>query len=186
MFPHPACRFCPASPVRRLGAQDTHTATMNDEDKVLDIHKKIEREKALIQAANLMRQRTNNETVIAKLDTQIHDGRRNLEFFEERLRELQMRRVGQGMENMSLGTGSSSANRPKSSEFDDDGPPPPPPKDRSSYGDRSPHDLGQAGRMPSHHPFPSQPPNSTMPKPRPNFTKLGAFLRCRMASPPSC
>ena len=76
---------------------------MNDDEKILDISKKIEREKALINAANLMRQQTNNEAVRSKLDTQMREGRRNLEFFEERLRELQMRRLGQSVENMSLG-----------------------------------------------------------------------------------
>lgn len=148
---------------------------MNDEEKLLDIHKKIEREKALIQAASVMRQQTTNEAVISKLDTQMHEGRRNLEFFENRLRELQMRRMGQGMDNMSLGPGGSPAGRPRSSEMDNNGPPPPPPKDRSSYGDPSPHGSGQGGLMPGRHPFPGQPPNSSIPKPRPNFTKLGVY-----------
>lgn len=162
---------------------------MNDEEKVMDIYKKIEREKALINAAQLMRQQTNNEAVRSKLDSQMRDGRRNLEFFEERLRELQMRRMGQRVDNMSLGPGSSSGTpgaRPKSGSGaygDLSGPPAPPPKDQSSlqYGDRSSYGAstqqGQGGEpMPSSHPFPGQPPNSSVPKPRPNFTKLGMCL----------
>jgi classical protein kinase C len=158
---------------------------MNDEEKVMDIYKKIEREKALINAAQLMRQQTNNEAVRSKLDSQMRDGRRNLEFFEERLRELQMRRMGQRVDNMSLGPGSPSGTpgtRPQSGSGaygDLSGPPAPPPKDQSSsqYGDRSSYGAstqhGPGGEpMPASHPFPGQPPNSSVPKPRPNFSKL--------------
>lgn len=167
--------FCPAFPVR-LGAQENNnTAIMNDEDKIMDISKKIEREKALMQAASVMRQQTTNEAVLSKLDTQMREGKRNLEFFENRLRELQMRRVGHGMDNMSLGHGGSSASRPKSSDMDREGPPPPPPKDSSGFADRTSQGSGQSGLMPRQHPFPGQPPDSGVPKSRPNFTKLGLF-----------
>lgn len=153
-----------------------------EEEKVNDIYRKIEREKALINAANLMRQQTNNEGVRSKLDTQMRDGRRNLEFFEERLREIQIRRMGQGVENMSLGAPGTPGSRPKSSgAFNDrEGPPAPPPKDASGslYGDRS--SIGGStlysqpgGLMPDRHPFPGQPPDAPMPKTRPNFSKLG-------------
>jgi classical protein kinase C len=161
---------------------------MNDEEKVLDIHKKIEREKALINAANLMRQQTNNEAVRSKLDTQMREGRRNIEFFEEKLNELQMRRMGQGMDNMSLGPNSGPPGRPKSSGmWNEAGPPPtPPPKDGgSSYADGSStysgstmysSMAGQGELMPTHGPFTGGPPGSSMAKPRPNFTKLGEYL----------
>ncbi|OIW28681.1 HR1-domain-containing protein [Coniochaeta ligniaria NRRL 30616] len=155
---------------------------MNDEEKIMDIHKKIEREKALINAATLMKQQTSNAAVLSKLDTQMRDAVRNLKFFEGRLSELQMRRMGHGMENMSLGPPGTSGSRPKSSgTFNErDGPPAPPPKDASGsslYGDRS--SIGgstlysQSGdQMPNKHPFPGQPPDSSMPKARPNFSKL--------------
>jgi hypothetical protein len=151
---------------------------MNEDDRIMDIYKKIEREKALINAANLMRQQTNNEAVRSKLDNQMRDGRRNLEFFEEKLRDLQMRRLGQGVENVNLGSGS----RPRSADYrgDQGGPPPPPPKDASgwggggSYGQGQYSQIGQHGdMMPSQGPFPGQAPGSGVPKPRPNFTKLG-------------
>ncbi|KAL2153696.1 hypothetical protein VTH82DRAFT_4851 [Thermothelomyces myriococcoides] len=140
---------------------------MNDDDKILDITKKIEREKALINAANLMRQQTNNEAVRSKLDTQMREGRRNLEFFEERLRELQMRRLGQSVDNMSLGGSTVGSFRSTEQGTEEGGPPPPPPKDGSSYGQYGPGDL-----MPPRGPFPGQPPHSGVPKARPNFTKL--------------
>lgn len=105
-------------------------------------------------AANAMRAQTDNEGVRSRLDSQIRDARRNLQFFEERLRELQMRQLNQGVDDMSMHDGS-------------DGPPLPPPKDSSSH-------YGQHGdRMPSQHPFPPGPPGASMPKGRPNFTKLG-------------
>ncbi|KAK4170022.1 kinase C-like protein [Cladorrhinum sp. PSN259] len=148
---------------------------MDDEQKILDISKKIEREKALINAANLMRGQTSNEAVRSKLDTQMREGRRNLEFFEERLRELQMRRVGQGVDNMSIG--GSTLNSFRSDETAGDGPgrPAPPPKDGSGYGSFSQQSgapYGPSDLMPPRGPFPGGPPNSGMPKSRPNFSKL--------------
>lgn len=132
---------------------------MSEEDKMMDIFKKIEREKALIQAANLMRQQTNNDQVRSKLDNQMREGKRNLEFFEEKLKELQMRRA---MGDMSVGG-------------DSDGPPAPPPKDASgmpmSGGDPQYSQIGAGDLMPPRGPFAS--PGPGVPKPRQNFTKLG-------------
>ncbi|KAK3687813.1 hypothetical protein B0T22DRAFT_139724 [Podospora appendiculata] len=155
---------------------------MADEQKILDITKKIEREKVLINAANAMRQQTNNEAVRSKLDTQMREGRRNLEFFEDRLRELQMRKLGHSMDSMSLAGSTLHGSTRNSADYrnDGDGPPAPPPKDASGRPDRSGYGQPQFGQpggsggdlMPAHGPFPGQPPNSSIPKPRPNFTKL--------------
>lgn len=147
---------------------------MDEENKMMDIYKKIEREKALIQAANLMRQQTNNDQVRSKLDNQMREGKRNLEFFEEKLKELQVRR---GMGDMSLGASASSSSRPRGSRADSDGPgPTPPPKEHSgmptSGGDVQYSQVGGTDLMPPRGPFASPGPGST-PKPRPNFTKLG-------------
>ncbi|KAJ2967283.1 hypothetical protein NQ176_g9735 [Zarea fungicola] len=126
---------------------------MNGGEAIQDIQRKIEKERVLMTAANAMRAQTDNEGVRSRLDSQIRDARRNLQFFEERLRELQMRQLNQGVDDMSMNDGS-------------DGPPLPPPKDLSSH-------YGQHGdRMPSQHPFPPGPPGASMPKGRPNFTKL--------------
>ncbi|KAM3463015.1 hypothetical protein MY5147_001818 [Beauveria neobassiana] len=129
---------------------------MNEDQAILDIQRKIEKERVLMTAANNMRSQTDNDAVRSRLDSQIRDGRRNIQFFEERLNELQMRRVNQGVANMAV-------------RDDADGPPPPPPKDSSLQYSQ----IGQHGdRMPSHHPFTPQPPGASMPKGRPNFTKL--------------
>lgn len=154
----------------------------------MNIYKKIEREKALINAANAMRQQTNNDDVRSRLDSQMREGRRNLQFFEEKLRDLQMRRMGQGIDNMSLSSGSTAVNsaRPKSSDLrgDAEGPPAPPPKDASGFAgaDQGSHGSGgysntsaHSDMMPPRHPFAPPGPGTGIPKPRPNFTKLGAL-----------
>ncbi|KAK5988097.1 Protein kinase C-like [Cladobotryum mycophilum] len=140
---------------------------MNDDEAIQNIHKKIEREKALIHAANSMRSQTNNEAVRSRLDSQMRDGRRNLQFFEERLRDIQMRKLGQGVDGMSLGGGGGEGG----------GPPAPPPKDSSGWGDRTSYgSQGQAGPasdlMPPRHPYAEPDPASATTKNRPNFTKL--------------
>ena len=144
---------------------------MNEDERTQDIQKKIEREKALINAALAMRSQTNNEAVKSRLDTQMRDGRRNLQFFEEKLRELQMRR---GMEHMSVG----SDGRPLSGDtLGTDYGPAPPPKDneRAGYGAQEYSQIGAHGDlMPPRHPFdPQAPGSSNLAKTRPNFTKLG-------------
>lgn len=150
---------------------------MADEDKIMEVYKKIEREKSLIQAANLMRQQTNNDTVRSKLDTQMREGKRNLEFFEEKLKELQLRR---GMSGMDIGSGSSGS-RPHGARSDSDAPPTPPPKDASGHatsgGETQFSQIGgHSDLMPPRHPFAPPGPGSGGPKPRPNFTKLGTSL----------
>ncbi|KAI5868700.1 hypothetical protein GGS23DRAFT_592454 [Durotheca rogersii] len=157
---------------------------MSDEDALSNIYKKIEREKALINAANSMRQQTNNDDVRSRLDSQMREGRRNLQFFEEKLRDLQMKRLGQGVDSMSLGSPTSGvpgSSRPTSGEMGSDleGPPLPPPKDaggwpgdEGSYGSLSYGQIGGHGDlMPPRHPF-APPGPSSIPRPRPNFTKL--------------
>lgn len=150
---------------------------MTDDDKIVDITKKIEREKALINAALVMRQQTLNDTVRQKLDSQVREGRRNLAFFESRLKELEMRRVNQSMDNMSLGGSTLASTRSSEYQHDDSGRPAPPPKDGSgypsNYGGQAPYGPGDL--MPPRGPFPAGAPNSSIPKSRPNFSKLGTL-----------
>ncbi|KAJ3466004.1 hypothetical protein MRS44_006662 [Fusarium solani] len=141
---------------------------MNDEEAIQNIYKKIEREKALINAANAMRAQTNNEAVRSRLDSQMRDGRRNLKFFEEKLQDIQQRRIGQGVEGMSLDDAGDDA-------------PAPPPKDgsgnwageRGSYGSGSgQYGGGHSDLMPPRHPYATPGPGSGIPRARPNFTRL--------------
>ena len=153
---------------------------MNDEEAIQNIQKKIEREKALINAAHAMRAQTPNEGVRSRLDSQMKEGRRNLQFFEEKLRDIQLRRVNSGIDNMSLsGSGSAGGYGAAGEGMDDGGPPAPPPKDSShdhgSYGNIPHSQSGQPGDlMPPRGPFASQGPSQGgAPRTRPNFTKLG-------------
>lgn len=154
---------------------------MADEEAIANIHKKIEREKALLNAANAMLAQTDNDSVRSRLNSQIRDGRRNVQFFEEKMRELQLRRVNSGIDNMSLRSG-------EDPDDDSAGPPPPPPKDggswgehtrtgsAASYGSTQYSKIGQHGDlMPPKHPYAPPGPGSGVPKPRPNFTKLGTL-----------
>jgi hypothetical protein len=161
----------------------------NDEEALSSVYKKIQRERALLNAANQMRQQTQNEQVKSRLDTQMREGRRNIQYLEERMAELQVR-----TENRTGSAGSSGGpGRPPSTgaglRSDRDGPPPTPPKDaRGNYIDQSGADSGGYGTqdysqigghgdmMPPRHPFAPPGPGSSMPKSRPNFTKLGKFL----------
>lgn len=155
----------------------------NDDDALSSVSKKIERERALLNAASQMRQQTQNEAVKSRIDTQIREGRRNIQYLEERMQELQMRRMGQGLENMAVGSGNGAP--PSGARNDRGGPPAPPPKDsrgafaesaadRGGYGTLDYSQIGGHGDvMPPRHPYAPPGPNSGIPKARPNFTKLG-------------
>lgn len=161
-----------------------------DDDALASAYKKIERERALLNAANAMRQQTNNETVKSRLDTQMREGRRNIQYLEEKLRELQMRKLGQGVDNMDIGQpgagGPSSDRQSTGLRNDQDGPPTPPPKDARgnyvgagtdipNYGTAQYSQIGGHGdMMPPRHPYAPPGPSSTIPKSRPHYTKLGA------------
>lgn len=151
----------------------------NIDSTIADVQEKIQKEKKLISAANAMRQSTNNPAVLSRLDGQIRDGRRNIEYFESTLRDLEMRRVGSNMENMNLqpgGSGSRKAGNPLT----------PPPKDgwngymgqdqggygegQSGYSNLS----GGQGLMPPRAPYAPSAPGA-QPK-RPNYSRLGTYL----------
>lgn len=127
---------------------------MNEDDVARDIHRKIEREKALINAANAMRQSTNNPAVVSGLDTKIRDGRRNIEYLESRLNELEMKRVNAGMEGMNVDSGNGGYGQPGYN---------------GQYS--TPGDVGQQ-RRPNPQ-FAQAGPNSRARAPKPNYSKLG-------------
>ncbi|KAI4625151.1 Serine/threonine kinase [Alternaria ethzedia] len=142
----------------------------NVDETVANVQRKIDRERALINAANAMRQSTNNPAVLSRLDGQIKDGRRNIDYFESKLRDLDVQRTSTGMENMSLQPGRGPNN-----------PLTPPPKDgwngyvqeQGAYGgpesQYSQLSGGQALQPPR---APYAPPAPGAPNKRPNFSKL--------------
>jgi hypothetical protein len=136
---------------------------MNEDEVARDIHRKIEREKALITAANAMRQSTNNPAVVSGLDTKIRDGRRNIEYLESRLNELEMKRVNANMEGMHVDP----ANGGYGQQAGGAGYP-------NQYG--NPNDFGQqrnAGMQPPNPQFAQPGPASRGRAPKPNDSKLG-------------
>jgi classical protein kinase C len=141
---------------------------MTEDDVARDIRRKIDKEKALINAANAMRQSTNNPAVVSGLDTKIRDGRKNIEYLEGRLRELEMKRVNQGMEGMHMDSGSGYGHQGANRAY---------PNRPGEYGTQEYSNMGaNNGMMPPSAPFARPGPGSNMPKARPNYSKLGRFM----------
>ena len=65
---------------------------MESDELIASVYHKIEREKALIHAATNMRHSTDNPLVQQRVDSNIRDGRRNIAYLEEKMKELQLRR----------------------------------------------------------------------------------------------
>jgi classical protein kinase C/novel protein kinase C epsilon type len=141
---------------------------MDGDELIASVAHKIEREKALITAASNMRQSTDNPLVQQRVDVNIRDGRKNIAYLEEKMRELQIRRIEQE-------GGGSPGQR---------GGPAPPPKDGGYFGeDEAGYPQGGSGSMPSGAPFSDPRPYAPIPKARPNYTKLGTSL-CSNPTPP--
>ena len=166
--------------------QEFESDTMADTDQAIaEVYRKIEREKALINAASQMRMSTNNTTVQARVDSNIRDGRRNISYLEDKLQELQLRKMGpDGGPPPPMHGGPNQQGRGRFGDA-----PTPPPKDsrgyftgqndRGDYGDVGPggYSQGGTGMMPPRAPYgdPRQ-QHAPMPKSRPNFSKLGKVV----------
>ncbi|EED23256.1 protein kinase c [Talaromyces stipitatus ATCC 10500] len=151
------------------------------DDVIASVYHKIEREKALIAAATNMRQSTDNPSVQQRVDGQIRDGRRNIAYLEEKLRELQFRKdsgAASGPPQLPP-LGAAGEQHRNGGGYDA---PTPPPKDARSgyigdtgeYGDAGSggYSQGGPGLMPSRAPFADPRPDPTIPKARPNYSKL--------------
>lgn len=170
---------------------------MGDTDQAIaEVFRKIEREKALINAATHMRQSTNNATVQARVDSNIRDGRRNITYLEDKLQELQLRKHGDGNEGAPPappthgGQGYPTPDR-NQRRYNTGNAPAPPPKDqrayfaneRGEYGDPAAGGYAQpgSGMMPPQAPYgDSRPYSAPAPKVRPNFSKLGTLVALRV------
>lgn len=172
---------------------------MNDDELMDQVYRKIEREKVIINAANAMRQ-SSNPQVQQSLDSQVREAQKGIEYLEERMRELQMRRKGQGANLQGMGqTASYDGLRPPSYEgmsthqrailnSQKGGPHAPSqgsrtayiPADMDIFGDPGPGGYmgqdnlsGGHGMMPPRAPFGPPAPGSAMPRARRDYTKLG-------------
>lgn len=143
---------------------------MDNDELLASVYRKIEREKALIAAATNMRQSTDNPLVQQRVDANIRDGRKNIAYLEEKIRELQLRKSNAGGASQQAGDAGGQG---------DGAAPPPPPKDglgqSGDYGDVGPggYSQGGTGAMPARAPFADPRPGGPVPKARPNYSKLG-------------
>ncbi|KAL1303750.1 hypothetical protein AAFC00_007092 [Neodothiora populina] len=145
-----------------------------DDATISDLLRKIDREKMLINAANQMRQATNNSSVNSRIDSQVRDARRNLQYFEKTLQELQTRKLGGDMGSMSLDSGNGAPPTPahgvptQSSGYPDT------PAEASGYGAPGPGGYsmgGGNGLMPPRAPYAPPAPGPGA-KGRPNYSRL--------------
>ena len=153
---------------------------MDGDELIASVYRKIEREKALITAATNMRSSTDNPLVQQRVDANIRDGRKNIAYLEEKMQELQLRRIEHD-------GGSPTESRQPHGAGSASGPVPPPkdyspgymPNEPGDYGDGSGgFAQGGAGSMPSGAPYSDPRPFAPVPKARPNYTKLGMFPCC--------
>lgn len=159
---------------------------MNDDAATQDILRKIDREKAIINGLNQMRQATNNASVNSRVESQIRDARRNIQYFEQTLQDLRSRKIGSDMGNLSLrgsgrpqpqspgGPSNGMSGRGMNNQQGYGG-------GEADYGNPGPggySEGGAPGLMPPRAPFTSAPTDRS-PK-RPTFSRLGksTLLHC--------
>lgn len=153
---------------------------MNEDAAIQDLYRKIEREKAIIKAADQMRQATQNAQVNSRVESQIRDAKRNMQYFEQTLHDLRARKMGGDISKMSISGKSGPATPSKGppgqtgggmnnqqgygyGEMADYGAPVP-----GGYSDG-----GGPGQMPPRAPFAPPSPADRSSRARPNFSKLG-------------
>jgi hypothetical protein len=146
---------------------------MDDDELLNSVYRKIDREKALINAATNMRQSTDNPLVQQRVDANIRDGRKNIVYLEEKVRELKLRKMAQ---EGGVGQTPSHAGSPIEQRRSGGAVPRPPPKDfPGDYGDLGPGGYNQGGTGPL--PYADARPFAPVPKARPTYSKLGTLYR---------
>ncbi len=61
--------------------------------KIQDVYKRIQTERKVLEASQLLRQATTNQDVLRRNDAKIKEAERSLSYFEDTLRELQARKI---------------------------------------------------------------------------------------------
>jgi hypothetical protein len=150
----------------------------NDEAAVQELIRKIDRENAIINAARQMSQATNNPAVSSRVDSQIREATRNINYFEQTLRDIQTRQKG----NLSVGggpappqhgmppNGQSGRGSNNQSGYD---------TQQADYGAPGPggYSAGAGGMMPPRAPYAPPGPEERSSRQRPNYSKLG-MVKC--------
>lgn len=149
----------------------------NKDTAIHEVARKIEREKAIINAANHLRQATNNPAVNSRADSQIRDARRNIQYFEQTLRDLHSQNVGGDMAGLSISggrqpprSGPASTGRGMNNQLGHGG--------QADYGNPGPGGYsmgGGNGLMPPRAPYAPPGPQDRTAQRRPNYSKLGEW-----------
>ena len=77
------------------------------DQKIQDVYKRIQTERKVLDASQLLRQATKNQDVLRSNDAKIKEAERSLSYFENTLRELQARKLQQSQDPRSGGLASS-------------------------------------------------------------------------------
>ena len=78
------------------------------DQKIQDVYKRIQTERKVLEASQLLRQATNNPEVLRRNDAAIREAERSLSYFEDTLRELQSRKMMQSQRGDHSRSGSAS------------------------------------------------------------------------------
>ena len=155
----------------------------NDEAAVQELIRKIDRENAIINAARQMSQATNNPAVSSRVDSQIREATRNINYFEQTLRDIQTRQMG----NLSVsGAGNGSGPAPPQRGMPPNGQSGRGSNNQSGYGTQQGdygapgpggYSAGAGGMMPPRAPYAPPGPEERTGRTRPNYSKLGMLKR---------
>lgn len=77
------------------GIADLSAQAHELDQKIQDVYKRIQTERKVLEASQLLRQATNNPEVLRRNDAAIREAERSLSYFEDTLRELQSRKMMQ-------------------------------------------------------------------------------------------
>lgn len=87
------------------------------DQKIQDVYKRIQTERKVLEASQLLRQATNNPEVLRRTDAAIREGERSLSYFEDTLRELQSRKMMQSQRGDHSRSGSMAGQSSASSSY---------------------------------------------------------------------
>jgi hypothetical protein len=154
----------------------------NDDNAVQELIRKIDRENAIINAARQMSQATNNPAVSSRVESQIREATRNINYFEQTLRDIQSRQMGGAMSNLSV-SGGGSGPQPPQHGVPQNGQSGRGTNNQSGYNTQqgdygAPGPGGYSGgagngMMPPRAPYAPPGPEERSPRARPNYSKLG-------------
>ncbi|THG97780.1 hypothetical protein EW026_g4282 [Hermanssonia centrifuga] len=87
------------------------------DQKIQDVYKRIQTERKVLEASQLLRQATNNPDVLRRNDAAIREAERSLSYFEDTLRELQSRKMMQSQRTDHSRSGSMASQSASSSSY---------------------------------------------------------------------